>query len=182
MSTKLFILNILSFSSNIYASETRYKLRIFLEYSVQHNVRFIGDRSYHTSVLYFSTSFMALSDPFGLCLTFPSHSRVSFRGGLSQKFPRIFYSFHVILPWQTPLLTVNLLRYPFPNASLWRLEWTVWFFRKILLSKSLFTHLRKRGVVIILWTPNTFEEFRIAKEAGVDGVSCRSRCRYTKLL
>jgi len=71
---------------------------------------------------------------------------------------------------EIPLLTEQLLRYPFPNASPRRLKWTVWLFRKLLLSPSLFSHLRKRGVVVILWTPNNFEEFKIAKEAGADGI------------
>ncbi|PRP88208.1 glycerophosphodiester phosphodiesterase domain-containing protein 1-like [Planoprotostelium fungivorum] len=71
---------------------------------------------------------------------------------------------------EIPLITERLLRYPFPNASPKRLSIASWIAQHLLLSKSLFSHLKKRGVSIILWTPNTHEEFEQAMRAGVDGI------------
>lgn len=38
------------------------------------------------------------------------------------------------------------------------------------MSKSLFTHLRKRGIHVYLWVLNSEEEYKRAFELGADGV------------
>ncbi|XP_055334837.1 lysophospholipase D GDPD1-like isoform X2 [Paramacrobiotus metropolitanus] len=46
----------------------------------------------------------------------------------------------------------------------------VWFIDKILMRKSLFDHLRKRGIQVYIWVLNTEDEFRRAFALGADGV------------
>lgn len=48
--------------------------------------------------------------------------------------------------------------------------------KRLFMSKSLFSHLRKRGLVVLLWTPNERSEFEEAKQTGADGVGMIFTC------
>ncbi|PRP75996.1 hypothetical protein PROFUN_01712 [Planoprotostelium fungivorum] len=59
----------------------------------------------------------------------------------------------------------------FPGIPPFFLPLAVWCMKRLFMSKSLFSHLRKRGLVVLLWTPNEWSEFEEAKQTGVDGVA-----------